>query len=132
MSLKISCERTLTPSFGDELSKQSKRIVGIDQLPSLASSSPKVSSSRPSSISRKAMDRGFSLFWYSTSGPMFCSRPSLSCVLGGENGQRVLGIGVLHQVVDRRVRKTVGCRVSTKSHCSYLQTLENLSQPKQV
>ena len=26
------------------------------------------------------MDSGFSWFWYSTSGPTFCSRPSLSWV----------------------------------------------------
>ena len=73
--------------------------------------------SRPSLISRSAIDSGFSWTWVSTSGPTYSSRPSpswrvvgvdLPGALGGVDHQAVLGVDALEQLVDRRVGDALG------------------------
>ena len=47
----------------------------------------------------------------------------LAGTLGRENGQSVLGVRMLHQIVDRRIRKTGRGWLSAEGHSDYLQII---------
>ena len=47
----------------------------------------------------------------------------LAGTVGRENGQSVLGVRMLHQIVDRRIRKTGRGWLSAECHSDYLQII---------